>query len=155
MGEIKQIMCFDSLYPSWQNRPFLHRRICLFGPGKETFSSPYNMSFFYKGCLVKIAGKWCEIKVNSATGFGPEAIAMQLGAFCSYPRGETFFLVPSLDPNDSTVTWKYTSGSVIFTWFPFLHERGQLSSLQANSILQNPGQAIWVTRDYVCLFSTY
>lgn len=111
--------------------------------------------FFYKGCLVKIAGKWCEVKVNSATGFGPEAIAMQSGAFCSYPRGETFFLVPSLDPNDSTVTWKYTSGCVVFTWFPFLDERGQLSSLQVNSVLQNPVQAIWVTRDYVCLFSTY
>ena len=53
--------------------------------------------------------------MNSATGFSPEAIALQLGAFCSYPRSETFFLISSLDPNESTVTWKYTSGSVIFT----------------------------------------
>lgn len=156
MGEIKQIVCIDSLYPSGQDRPFLHRRICLFGPGKETFSSPYNKSFFFtKVVWSRLLEKWSEIKVNSATGFNPEAIAMQLGAFCSYPWGETFVLVSSLDPNDSTVTWKYTSGSVIFTWFPFLDERGQLSSLQVNSILQNPVQAIWVTRDYVCLFSTY
>ena len=57
MGEIKQIVCIDSLYPSGQDRPFLYRQICLFGPGKETFSSPYNKSFFYQGCLVKIAGR--------------------------------------------------------------------------------------------------
>lgn len=53
--------------------------------------------------------------MNSTPGFSPEAIAMQLGAFCSYRRGETFFLVSSLDPNESTVTWKPTSGSDIFT----------------------------------------
>lgn len=90
------MMCFDSLYPNWQDRPFLHRRICLFGPGKEKFSLPYNKSFFNQGCLVKIVGKRSEFIANSATGFSPEAIAMQLGAFCSYPRGETFFLVSSL-----------------------------------------------------------
>lgn len=111
--------------------------------------------FFTKVVWSRLLEEWREIKVNSATGFSPEAIAMQLGAFCSYPWGETFVLVSSLNPNDSTVTWKYTLGSVIFTWFPFLDERGQLSSLQVNSILQNPVQAIWVTRDYVCLFSTY
>lgn len=85
--------------------------------------------FFTKVVWSRLLEEWSEIKVNSATGFSPEAIAMQLGAFCSYPWGETFVLVSSLNPNDSTVTWKYTSGSVIFTWFPFLDERGQLSSL--------------------------
>lgn len=63
MGEIKQIVCIDSLYPSGQDRPFLHRRICLFGPGKETFSSPYNKSFF----LPRLFGQDCwknEVKLK-------------------------------------------------------------------------------------------